>query len=240
MKMASRTFQGFPASGIEFLRELKKHNNREWFTPKLSLYKERVRTPMLDLVQTVHVAMLGFAPAYVGEPERCLYRVYRDTRFSKDKTPYKTHAAAQFWRNSLDKNTGAGFYFAISPEEVAIGGGIYMPSPESLRLLRQHVATDESGFRATFETKRIRRLMGELKGEQATRVPRGFDADDPAADLLRYKRFFLYTTLSPEIVTTPRLVREITSRFEAMTPFVEFLDRALLRKRRPQPGREID
>jgi uncharacterized protein (DUF2461 family) len=105
-----------------------------------------------------------------------------------------------------------------------------MPSPESLRLLRQNISTNESAFRATFERKRISRLMGELKGEQATRVPRGFRPDDPAADLLRHKRFILYTTLSSEIATTPALLREISDRFKAMTPFVEFLDRPLLRK----------
>ena len=235
MKAAPGTFKGFPAEGIAFLRDLKKNNNRNWFMagspkPRLETYKELVRAPMLDLVHALHIAMLKFAPAYVGEPAKCLYRVYRDIRFSKDKTPYKTRVDALFWRNSLDKDAGAGFYVAISPEEVTIGGGLYMPSPASLLAVRQHIAAHAPAFRSTFESKTVKRLMGELKGEQLTRVPKGFRAEDPAADLLKYKRFVLYKTLSPDIVTTPRLYREIVTRLEAMTPFVEFLDRPLLRR----------
>ena len=230
MKSAPGTFKGFPAEGIAFLRDLKKNNNREWFAPRLESYKELVRAPMHDLVHALHIAMLRFAPAYVGEPAKCLYRVYRDIRFSKDKTPYKTRADALFWRNNLDKNSGGGFYISISPEEVAIGGGLYMPSPASLLAVRQHIAAQAPAFRSTFESKKVKRLMGELKGEQSTRVPKGFRAEDPAADLLRYKQYVLYNTLSADIVTTPRLYREIITRLEAMTPFVEFLDRPLLRK----------
>ncbi len=227
MKAAAGTFGGFPGEGIAFLRDLKKNNDREWFTPRLDTYKEQVQAPMLELVRAVHLAMLRFAPAYVGEPAKCLYRIYRDTRFSKDKTPYKTHAAAAFWRTNLGKNDGAGFYFAVSPEEVAIGGGMYMPSPPVLLAVRQQIAANEREFRATFEGKTVRKLLGELTGEQAARVPKGFASSDPAAELLRYRRFILYRTFSPEMATTPKLVREIVSRFEAMTPFVEFLDRAV-------------
>ena len=226
MANTSGAFKGFSAAGLAFLGDLKENNNRDWFAPRLDSYKELVRAPMLDLVRCVHTAMLGFAPAYVGEPAKCLYRVYRDTRFSKDKTPYKTHASALFWRNNLNKNAGAGFYFAISPAEVAIGGGIYMPSPQSLLAVRQSIAANPKPFRVTFESKTVKRLMGELQGEQLTRVPKGFCSEDPAADLLRHKRFILYKTLSPELATGPRLVREIVRRFEIMTPFVEFLDKA--------------
>jgi uncharacterized protein (TIGR02453 family) len=229
MKSASGTFKGFPAEGLAFLRELKKNNNREWFTPKLDQYKTAVRAPMLELVHALHVAMLGFAPAYVGEPAKCLYRIYRDTRFSKDKTPYKTRADALFWRNSLDKNSGGGFYLSISPEEVAIGGGLYMAEPAALLAVRQHIAKNAQEFRSTFETKTVRRLMGELTGDKITRVPKGFPPDHPAADLLKHKNFVLYNTLNTDIITTPKLFREIVSRMEAITPFVEFLDTPLLK-----------
>jgi len=121
-------FKGFPTEGIAFLRELKKHNDREWFTPKLDEYKRLVREPMVELVHSLHVEMLRFAPAYVGEPAKCVYRVYRDTRFSKNKTPYKTSTEALFWHNRLDKNSGGGFFLSISPEHVAV----------SIRLNRQH------------------------------------------------------------------------------------------------------
>ncbi len=218
---------------MTFLRELKKNNNREWFQPRLEAYKKLVRAPMLELVQALHIAMLRYAPAYVGEPARCVYRVYRDTRFSKDKTPYKTRAEALFWRNSLDKNSGSAFYISISPEEIAVCGGLYMATPADLLAVRQQVAAHTREFRSTFETKSVRRLMGELTGEQTTRVPRGFSAEHPAAQFLKHKQYVLYQKLSPDIATTPRLFREISSRFEAMAPFVEFLDKPLLRPLRP-------
>jgi uncharacterized protein (TIGR02453 family) len=222
-------FKGFPAEGISFLRELKEHNDRDWFTPKLDQYKQLVREPMLELVHSLHVEMLRFAPAYVGEPAKCVYRVYRDTRFSKNKTPYKTSTEALFWHNRLDKNSGGGFYLSISPEQVAVGGGLYHAEPPALLAVRQQIASNATAFRATFESKNIRRVMGELQGEQSKRIPKGFPADHPAADLLRHKNFVLYTKLNPDIATTPKLFREIVTRFEAITPFVEFLDKPLLR-----------
>src|SRR5205823_14822061 len=112
------TFPGFPAAGIDFLRDLKKHNDREWFTPRKPVFEAQVRQPMIDLVTAIHREMQRFAPQYAGgEPAKCVYRIYRDTRFSKDKTPYKTYASALLLRNGFDKYTGsAGYYFAISPE----------------------------------------------------------------------------------------------------------------------------
>ena len=220
----------FPPEGVAFMRALRKNNNREWFLPRLDTYKAQVRAPMLELVQALHVAMLRFAPAYVGEPAKCLYRVYRDVRFSKDKTPYKTRADALFWRNSLGKDTGAAFYIAISPEEVSICGGLYMPSPAVLLAVRTHILANSAQFRSTFESKTVRRLMGELTGLRTTRVPKGFCAEDPAAELLKYKRYVLNSTLSPDIIVGSRLFREIVTRFEAMTPFIEFLDSPLVRK----------
>jgi uncharacterized protein (TIGR02453 family) len=167
MKATASAFKGFPKEGIAFLRELKKNNNREWFmggspVTRLESYKELVRAPMLDLVKALHTAMLRFAPEYVGEPAKCLYRVYRDVRFSKDKTPYKTRADALFWRNKLEKNTGAAFYIAISPEEVGVAAGLYSPSPQALLAVRQHIASNPKAFRATFESKTVHRLMGDL------------------------------------------------------------------------------
>ncbi len=235
MKATAGVFKGFPKTGIAFLRELKKNNNREWFmggspVTRQELYKELVRAPMLDLVKALHAGMLSFAPEYVGEPAKCLYRVYRDVRFSKDKTPYKTRADALFWRNKLEKNAGSAFYVFVSPDEVGIAAGLYSPSPEALLAVRQHIDANPAAFRATFESKTVRRLMGDLTGEQLTRVPKGFSPDHPAADLLKFKRFVLYRTLNPEIITTPRLVREIAARLDAMVPFVHFLDAPLLKK----------
>jgi uncharacterized protein (TIGR02453 family) len=226
------TFPGFPAEGMAFLRDLKKNNNREWFTPRKATFEEKVRGPMIELVGAIHREMLRFAPEYVGEPVKCVYRIYRDTRFSKDKTPYKTYVSALLLRNGFDKNEGsAAFYLGISPENIEVAGGIYTPDRDVLLAVRQHVVDYHKQFRATFEKPKVRKLFGELSGESLTRVPKGFDADHPAAELIRRKQYLLDAKVDPEIAVTPKLLREIVTRIEAMTPFIEFLDQPLLRRK---------
>ncbi len=229
--MASRQskFAGFPAEGIAFLRALKKHNDREWFTPRKSTFEANVRRPMIELVSAIHGEMLRFAPDYVGEPAKCVYRIYRDTRFSKDKTPYKTYASALLLRNNFDRYAGsAAYYFAVSPENIEVAGGIYSPDRDVLLAVREHVAENHKEFRATYERPRVRKLFGELSGESLTRVPKGFDADHPAVDLIKRKQYLLDVNIDAKIAATPELFGEIVARIEAMTPFIEFLNRPLL------------
>jgi uncharacterized protein (TIGR02453 family) len=223
----TQKFPGFSAEGIEFLRELKENNDREWFTPRKQIYEEQLRLPMVELVRAIHGAMMSFAPQYVGEPAKCVFRIYRDTRFSKDKTPYKTHVAASFSRNGLEKR-GAGYYVGLSSEYIGVGGGLYGPEPDVLRAVRQSIAEDYAGFRKTFEPAKVRKLMGEIQGESTTRPPKGFDPEDPAIEHLKRKQHFFMTRLDLEVATSAKLLPEIVKRFEAITPLIEFLDRPLL------------
>ena len=227
---ATKGFPGFPPEGLKFLRDLKKHNDRDWFTPRKDIFDRTLRLPMLELVSQVHRKMLDFAPQYVGEPAKCLYRIYRDTRFAKDKTPYKDHVGALLWRNGIPKNAGAAYYFGISGECVEIAGGLYSPEPDTLLAVRQLIAAAPDEFRATYDKPKIRRLLGDLKGEVLSRVPKGFDAESDAADLVKHKRFILYIELDAALATTPKLLPEIVTRLEAMVPFVEYLNRPLARK----------
>lgn len=220
-------FPGFPPAGMAFLRALAKNNRREWFQPRKPVFEEQVKTPMLDLVTRVTSAMLTFAPAYAGDPEKAIFRIYRDTRFSKDKTPYKTHIAAVFHRRGLCMHGGGGLYFGVSAKEVEVAGGIYMPAPETLRAVRSHLADRHEEFRGLIQDRTLRRLLGDMQGEQLTRVPKGFLPDHPAADLLRYKQFLFYILLDPALAATPRLEPEIVKRFRALTPFLEFLNAPL-------------
>ena len=183
--------------------------------------------------------MLRFAPQYVGEPAKCVYRIYRDTRFSKDKTPYKTYVSALLLRNGFDKYSGgAAYYFAMSPENIEVAGGVYTPDRDVLLAVRQHIADNHKQFRATFETPKVRKLLGELAGRKClTRVPKGFDPDHPAADLIRRKHYLLDTKLDPKLATTPKLFTELVTRIEAMTPFIEFLNRPLLARQRKTEAR---
>jgi uncharacterized protein (TIGR02453 family) len=180
-------------------------------------------------VSAIHREMLRFAPAYVGEPAKCVYRIYRDTRFSKDKTPYKTYASALFLRDGFDKYAGcAAYYFAISPDNIEVAGGVYTPDRDVLLAVRQHIADNHKQFRSTFSGAKVKRLLGELQGDSLSRVPKGFDPGHPAADFIRRKQYLLDTQLDPKLATTPKLLGELVARIEAMSPFIEFLNRPLV------------
>src|SRR5437763_729924 len=212
-------FGGFPPEAMPFLRALKKNNRREWFQPRKEIYEEKVRGPMIGLVTAVMRRMADFAPEHVGDPAKAVYRIYRDTRFSKNKIPYKTHIAAVFPRRDLEKHGGAGYYFSVSPDEIEVGGGVYMPPPESLRAIREHLVENHKEFRRITEARPVRRFFGEVYGDRLTRAPKGFAPDHPAADLLRLKQYLLFANLDVKLATSPKLYPEIVERFKAMTPF---------------------
>jgi uncharacterized protein (TIGR02453 family) len=225
-------FLGFPPEGLAFLRSLKRNNRREWFQPRKHIYDEKVRAPMKELVSALTAAMMRFAPDYVREPDAAIYRVYRDIRFSPDKTPYKTHVAAIFPRRGLDKHACAALYFSVSAETAEIAGGVYMPTPDELRAIRLHLVDHHQELRRILRGRTLRTLMGELMGAELARVPKGFDADHPAADLVRCKQWLLDIELDAGLATTPQLYDELVKRFRAMTPFVEFLNAPLVASRR--------
>jgi uncharacterized protein (TIGR02453 family) len=233
-----KSFPGLPREGMAFLGDLKKNNDREWFTPRKPVFDEKVRLPMIELVGALHREMLRFAPDYVSEPAKCLYRIYRDTRFAKDKTPYKTHIAALLWHNSLEKNDCASYYFGISPDGIDVAGGLYTPTPDSLLLVRSQIAADHEEFRATFGSRKIKKLLGDLYGESLSRAPKGFDPEHPAADLLKRKQYLMWAKLDSKLATTPRLFGELIARIEAMTPFIEYLNRPLVARQARQKREE--
>jgi uncharacterized protein (TIGR02453 family) len=223
-----KPFPGFPPEAMQFFRGLARNNNRDWFQPRKPVFEEKVKQPMWELVEALNTALKRYAPEYVTEPSRAVYRFYRDTRFSKDKTPYKDHIAASFYRRGMVNHAGAGYYVAVSHKEVGIGGGIYMPPPESLLAVRNHMAERHREFRKIIAARAVKQLFGEMQGDQLSRPPKGFCADHPAADLLRYKQFLLYVELPAEIASGPELYGEIQKRFKAMTPFLEFLNHPLI------------
>src|SRR6266436_7228711 len=134
--MPTKSEPRFSAETLRFLRALKRNNRREWFNAHRDDYEAHVRQPMTAIVERLAVDLRAFAPELVASPKVSIYRIYRDTRFSEDKSPYKTHAAAVFPRSGLGKHQGAAFYLHISPTELLIGGGLYMPMPEDLNAIR--------------------------------------------------------------------------------------------------------
>jgi uncharacterized protein (TIGR02453 family) len=226
--MQTTDFAGFPKETLRFLAGLKRNNRREWFQPRKHVFEQQVKAPMLELVAALNTQLARFAPNYVTDPAKAVFRIYRDTRFSADKTPYKTHIAAWFRRRGPKDVHLGGFYFSISSEQIEIAGGIYHPAPETMLLVRTHISESYLELRKILANQKVRRLMGELQGDELTRVPKGFDPSHPAVALIKKKDWILDTTLDSGLATSARLSREITDRFRVMTPLIEYLNRPLL------------
>jgi uncharacterized protein (TIGR02453 family) len=230
--MRAKTFNGFPRESLSFLRSLRRNNNREWFQDHKTIYESALKQPMCDLVEAIGAAFETFAPEMIASTKASVYRIYRDTRFSKNKAPYKTHMAAIFPRKGLDKHRGAALYLHISPQELLIGGGVYMPLPEDLRAIRSHIAENSTSFLKIIHAAKFRKLFGTLGGEQLSRVPRGFSAEHPAADYLRHKQYLAARIMKPDVATTSDFYRVVIETFRGMLPLVRFLNEPILRSQR--------
>jgi uncharacterized protein (TIGR02453 family) len=220
-------FPGFSPQAITFLRNLKRNNDREWFQPRKEIFDTQLKAPMIELVEAVNHELLAFAPEYVTDPKKAIYRIYRDTRFSADKTPYKTHIGAIFPQHGLGKQSAAMFYFHVSPTSVVVAAGSYMPGPDELRAVRGWLAQNHDSFRKA--VKKPEKLFGKLHGSELTRTPKGFAPDHPAEDLIRKKQWIYSAELDLKLATTPKLLPELVKRFRAATPVVQMLN-APLRK----------
>lgn len=220
-------FSGFPEAGFRFLRALKRNNRREWFLEHKPVYDAEVRAPMEMFVEDIGARLGRMAPEFVAHPKTSIYRIYRDTRFSHDKTPYKTHIAAVFPHRDLGKHQGAGFYVHVSPDEVFAGGGLYRPEPRDLLTIRLRLLDDYASFRRIVARRQFREMFGELSGEQLQRTPRGFPPDHPASDLLRYRQFLAGRPLSIELATSPEFLKEVARTFRALLPMCRFLNEAI-------------
>ena len=137
----------FTDATLKFLRRLKRHNDRKWFRARRDQYDTQVRQPMVEIVERLAIDLPRFAPDLVAAPNVSMYRIYRDTRFSPDKSPIKTHVAAIFPHRELTKHGGASLYLHVAPDHVLIGGGLYVPEPQQLYRLREHVAANLTRLR---------------------------------------------------------------------------------------------
>ena len=221
----------FNNNTLAFLRRLKRHNDRDWFRLHREEFERDVRAPMVEMIERLAVDLSTFAPELVATPKTSMYRIYRDIRFSADKSPFKTHVAAIFPHRALPKHAGAGLYLHVAPDHVLIGAGSYAPEPRQLYRLRKHVATHLNQFRSIVESPRFRRNFGEVNGERLKRVPKGFDADDPAAHYLKLRQFLASTQRPVAFATRPRFYGSLVKLFEQLAPFVRFLNEPLTRPR---------
>jgi uncharacterized protein (TIGR02453 family) len=214
----------FTPTALTFLRNLAKHNDREWFTPRKSEFESLLKEPMLAVVRKITDAMLDFAPNHVRPAEKSLFRIYRDTRFSSDKRPYKTHVAAWWSHQGLQKTSGAGYYFHISAKEVIIAAGAYMPEKDQLSAIRHWLLDNHRQFRKLLQKPSVRKTFSEFEGNALTRPPKGFPSDHPALDLIQCRQWGLAATLPAKTALDRKLPDIVMRHFKLAAPIVDALN----------------
>lgn len=232
--VASAVLPYFHPEALKFLRSLARHNVREWFQPRKAQYEELLKEPMLAVIRKITDAMIDFAPQHVRPAEKSMFRIYRDTRFSNDKRPYKTHVAAWWTHTGLDKTSGAGYYFHVSAKEVIIAAGAYMPEKDQLAAIRAWLLEHHAEFRALLKKPALRKAFVEFEGNALTRPPKGFPADHPAMDLVRCRQWGLSATLPAETALDPKLAQTVIRYFKIAAPVVDALNAPLAEATQPK------
>lgn len=211
-------------SNLDFLKKLGKNNNRDWFQANKELYTQS------------HENAIGFADAVLTELQKhdnietpsgkkSLFRIYKDTRFSKDKTPYKTHWGCHFKRAT--KQLRGGFYVHIEPGNSFVGGGFWAPNPDDLKRIRVELAADADEFRKIISSKKFKDTFGELKGDKVKTAPKGFSKDHENIDLLRYKQYVISKPFSDKEILSDDFYKKVNDVFTAMRPFFNYMSEVL-------------
>ncbi len=219
---------------IDFLVDLAANNDREWFAPRKADYERLLKEPLESLVAALAEGFEARDIPLLADPKRSIFRIYRDTRFSKDKSPYKTHLGASFpWQERSTDGTpvvvdgsahGNGGYFHFQPGEMYVGGGMWMAEKPRLDAFRRAIVDDPDRVRAALEEPGFRAAFGSVTAhEHLKRVPAGLPADHPMADLFRYKDVVFGRRLSDDEVFSPSLPDTIADAFAAGMPVFKFL-----------------
>lgn len=222
-------FQKFEMTIFQFLEELSKNNNRPWFQENKLRYEREVLEPSLAFIRAFAPRLKKISPFFVADGRRVggsLMRVYRDTRFGKDKTPYKTNVGIQF-RHEMGRDVHApGFYIHISPGECFLAVGVWRPDGASLKLIREAILEEPGRWRRAARGKQFRKCF-DLDGESLKRPPRDFPADHPLIEDLKLKDHIGLRELEGQDVLDARFLDKVTSSFTAARPFMRFLCEAL-------------
>ncbi len=209
---------------FKFLRDLERRNERPWFQANKARYIAEVQQPMLRFIADFATPLRKLAPAFEADPRPSggsMFRIYRDTRFARDKSPYKTHAAAHFrHRQTRAEVHGPGFYFHLEPGRCFIGGGLWLPEAPLLKKARDAIAADVGGWR------KVRRTVGEVEGEGLSRAPQGYDPAHPFVDDLKRKSFFASVAFADAEVVAPGFIDRCAEACRSVRPLMKFLTEA--------------
>jgi uncharacterized protein (TIGR02453 family) len=221
-------FEGFPEKGIALLRRLKKNNTRTWFQAHKADHEEFVRFPMQCLIAGLRRELAEEIPEIDFNPRTSIFRIYRDTRFSNDKTPYKTNIAASFrLRGTTGPIENPGLYVGIEPGEMFIGGGLYMPSGDQLKKIRKAIVDDPETFLAIVTSRQFRSAFGGILGETLSRAPLGYAPDHPLIEHLKHKQFFVGIESGHEPALKPSFQGMVVRVFRQSMPFIRWLKAAV-------------
>jgi uncharacterized protein (TIGR02453 family) len=236
MAVATPTFTGFQPEAIQFLVDLADNNDRAWFQPRKGEYERLLKEPLEALIAALAERFEARGIPLRADPTKSPFRIYRDVRFSKDKSPYKTNLGASFpWvgddgaepegrSHTANVHSGGG-YFHLSPGEIYVGGGIWHPEKPWLDAFRQRVAADPAGIQSLIDKPQFKKTFGTLSGEghALQRVPTGFPPDHPAAELLKLKDVVFGRRLSDDEARSPALPDAITETFVVAMPVMRYL-----------------
>lgn len=210
---------------IGFLRQLNKNNNKVWFDLHRKEY-ELLRKQWIELAQMLIDAVGKFDPSVTSvEPKDCIFKINRDVRFSKDKSPYKTNFGIAINKGGK-KAPFCGYYLHIEPSNCFIAGGAYMPEAAMLAAIRQEIDYNTDAFKKIISDKTFKKLFGSLSGEKLARPPKGYDASNPAIEYLKYKSFLAEMKLDEKSIGSETMGKTIIQGFRAMQPLVAFLQEA--------------
>lgn len=223
--MAQSSFSGFHPSCLQFLDELATHNIREWFQKNKARYESDVREPALEFITAMQKPLAKISPHFAAVPKRVggsLMRIHRDTRFSNDKTPYKTNLGIHF-RHAAGKDVHApGYYVHVSPEECFAGCGMWHPDSNSLAKIRKTIDKDPAGWKRASKGKAFLKHF-RLAGESLKRPPRGYKAENPQIEDLKRKDFIAVCDLDFDELFDANVVKTIAAKFKKASPLVSFL-----------------
>jgi uncharacterized protein (TIGR02453 family) len=216
-------------STLKFLKGLKKNNNKPWFDAHRKEY-ESAKANFADFIQTV-IDKHGKKDKTIAslKAKDCMFRINRDIRFSKDKSPYKTNFGASISQGGK-KSMLAGYYFHCEPGEAFIGGGIWQPMPPELKKVRQEVDYNFKEFKKIISSKKFKSVYGELyKGNDVSliRLPKGYEENNPAKEFLKLKSYLAMTNMSEKELSSKKVLKKTLNAFAALQPLVEFINKSL-------------
>jgi uncharacterized protein (TIGR02453 family) len=214
---------------LKFLKDLKKNNNKPWFDANRKKYED-AKIDFVEFIQSVITKHSKKDPTLKElKAKDCVFRINRDIRFSKDKTPYKSNMGASINRGGK-KSIYAGYYFHLEPSESFVGGGIWVPMPPELKKVRQEIDYNLDEFKKIITSKKFKSVYGELyKGDDVSlsNVPQGFEKDNPAAEYLKLKSFLAMKKLKETDITSKEIEKQVLEAFDTLQPLVEFINKTL-------------